>query len=101
VNIKKYGGGNYMDVFKEGRKEELRKKAIEELLEAQNKIINDCQERYNYYRVQLEKINILENLTKNIVINKEEKTKFNREVNSALSEAKQAIELKNKLENLD
>ena len=89
-----------MDVFKEVRKEELRKKAIEELLEAQNKIINDCQERYNYYRVQLEKINILENLTKNIVINNEEKTKFNQEVSSALREAKQAIELKNKLEDL-
>ena len=90
-----------MDVFKDMRKEELRKKAIDELLEAQNKIINDCQERYNYYRVQLEKINILENLTKNIVINKDEKRKFNHEINSALSEAKQAIELKNKLEDLD
>lgn len=90
-----------MDVFEEMRKEELRKKAIDELLEAQNKIINDCQERYNYYRVQLEKINILENLTKNIVINKDEKRKINHEISSALSEVKQAIELKNKLENLD
>lgn len=90
-----------MDLFKDMRKEELRKIAIDELLEAQNKIISDCQERYNYYRVQLEKINILENLTKNIVINKDEKRKLNNEISSALSEAKQAIELKNKLEGLD
>ncbi|KZL93817.1 hypothetical protein [Clostridium magnum] len=89
-----------MDLFKEVRKEELRKKAIDELLQAQNKIISDCQERYNYYRIQLEKINILEHLTKNIVIDKEEKEKFNHEISSALNEAKQATELKNKLENL-
>jgi len=90
-----------MDVFKEVRREELRKKAIDELIEAQNKIINDCQERYNYYRIQLEKINILEDLTRNFVINKEEKIKFDQEISSALNEAKQAMELKDKLENLD
>ena len=89
-----------MDVFKEVRKDELRKKAVNELIEAQSKIINDCQERYNYYRVQLEKINILEGLTKTIMGNKEEKRRLNEEISSALTEAKQAIELKNKLENL-
>lgn len=89
-----------MELFKEVRQEDLRKKAIDELLGTQNKIINDCQERYNYYRVQLEKINILESLAKNIVGNKEEKRRINEEINSALNEAKQAIELKNKLENL-
>lgn len=90
-----------MDVFKEVRREELRKKAIDELIEAQNKIISDCQERYNYYRIQLEKINILEDLTQNYMVDKEEKIKFNHEIASALNEAEQAIELKNKLENLD
>lgn len=90
-----------MDVFKEVRREELRKKAIEELLEAQNKIINDCQERYNYYRIQLEKINILEYLTDKSGINIEEKMKYKAEISNALNEANQAIELKNKLENLD
>lgn len=89
-----------MDVFKEVRREELRRKAIDELIEAQNKIISDCQERYNYYRIQLEKINILEDLTQKHMINKEEKIKFNNEINSALDEAEQAIQLKNKLENL-
>ena len=89
-----------MDLFKEVRKDELRKKAIGELIETQNKIISDCQERYNYYRVQLEKINILESLAKSVVGNKEEKRRLNDEISSALTEAKQAIELKNKLENL-
>lgn len=90
-----------MDVFKEVRKEELRKRAIDELIEAQNKIIGDCQERYNYYRIQLEKVNILEDLTRDDRSNNEEKMKFNQEISNALNEAKQAMELKNKLENLD
>ncbi|MCT8978213.1 hypothetical protein N4T77_16615 [Clostridium sp. CX1] len=89
-----------MDVFNEIRSEELRKRAIDELIEAQNKIINDCQERYNYYRIQLEKINILESLTNNIISNKEEKNRFNKEINSALNEAKEAIELRDRLESL-
>ncbi|MDW8799895.1 hypothetical protein P8V03_01850 [Clostridium sp. A1-XYC3] len=89
-----------MDVFNEIRSEELRKRAIDELIEAQNKIINDCQERYNYYRIQLEKINILESLTNNVISNKEEKNRFNKEINSALNEAKEAIELRDRLESL-
>lgn len=89
-----------MDVFKEIRSDEFRKKAIDELVEAQNKIINDCQERYKYYRTQLEKINILESLTDNMIDNKDEKDRFNQEINNALNEAKEAMELRNKLQRL-
>jgi hypothetical protein len=99
MNIKNMRRGIKMDLFKEVRKDELRKKAISELIEAQNRTIKDCQERYNYYRVQLEKVNILETLTKNVSSNKEEKRRLNDEISSALTEAEQAIELKNKLEN--
>lgn len=89
-----------MDLFKELRKNDLRKRAIDELIEAQNKIINDCKERYNFYTIQLEKVSILESIVSDIINNEEEKNRFNEEINSALNEAKQAIELRNKLEYL-
>lgn len=89
-----------MDILQEINRQDLRRKAIDQLIEVQNKIINDCLDRYNFYKIELEKINILESLTNDIISNGEQKKKFTREIDCALKEAKQAINLKVKLENL-
>lgn len=89
-----------MDILQKINRQDLRRKAIEELIEVQNKIINDCLDRYNFYKIELEKINILESLADDIMISGEQKEKFAQEIDSALKEIKQAINLKVKLENL-
>jgi hypothetical protein len=89
-----------MNILDELSKGELRKRAIEELIEAQNKIISDCIDRYNFYRVELEKINILEDLSDAKIDNLEKRKRYSDEVDGALEEANEAIDLKKKLENL-
>ncbi|WML37209.1 hypothetical protein [Clostridium sp. OS1-26] len=89
-----------MDILQEINGHDLRRKAIDELIEVQNKIINDCLDRYNFYKVELEKINILESLAGNIIEGGEKRNKYTSEIDGALKEAKQAISLKIKLENL-
>lgn len=88
-----------MDILQEINRKDLRRRAIDELIEVQNKIINDCLDRYNFYKIELEKINILESLASDIVKDGEQKKKYTLEVENALKEAKQAIDLKVKLEN--
>ncbi|MBV7273544.1 hypothetical protein [Clostridium thailandense] len=87
-----------MDILQEINRKDLRRRAIDELIEVQNKIINDCLDRYNFYKIELEKINILESLASDIVKDGEQKKKYTLEVENALTEAKQAIDLKVKLE---
>lgn len=89
-----------MDILSELDKSELRKRAIEELIESQNKIINDCIDRYNFYKVELEKIDILEKLTEGAVDVSEKRKRYSDEIKSALEEGKQAMDLKTKLANL-
>ncbi|MBC2581031.1 hypothetical protein [Clostridium sp. DJ247] len=89
-----------MDILQELSKIEIRNKAIEELIESQNKIINDCIDRYKFYKVELEKIDILTKLSNENIENIEQRNRYAQEVESALNEAKQAIELKAKLESL-
>lgn len=89
-----------MDILQEINGQDLRRKAIDELIEVQNKIINDCLDRYNFYKIELEKINILESLAGNIIEGGEKRKKYTSEIDGALKEVKQAISLKIKLENL-
>ncbi|MBI6875478.1 hypothetical protein [Clostridium aciditolerans] len=89
-----------MDILQEINGQDLRRKAIDELIEVQNKIINDCLDRYNFYKIELEKINILESLAGNIIEDGEKRKKYTSEIDGALKEVKQAISLKIKLENL-
>lgn len=89
-----------MDILQEINSQELRKKAVDELIEVQNKIINDCLDRYNFYKIELEKINILESLANELIENGDKRKKYTSEIDCALKEAKQAINLKLKLEDL-
>lgn len=89
-----------MDILQDINRQDLRRKAIDELIEVQNKVINDCLDRYNFYKVELEKINILESLSGDIIEDGEKRGKYISEIDGALREAKQAISLKIKLENL-
>lgn len=89
-----------MDILQDINGQDLRRKAIDELIEVQNKIINDCLDRYNFYKVELEKINILESISGDIIEGGEKRKKYVSEIDGALKEAKQAIGLKIKLENL-
>lgn len=89
-----------MNILDELSKIELRKRAIEELIESQNKIISDCIDRYNFYKVELEKIDILEDLSGGKIDNLEKRKRYSEEIENALNEANQAIDLKTKLENL-
>lgn len=89
-----------MDILQDINGQDLRRKAIDELIEVQNKIINDCFDRYNFYKVELEKINILESLSGDVIEGGERRRKYTLEIDTALKEAKQAMALKIKLENL-
>ncbi|MGY0375254.1 hypothetical protein [Clostridium sp. JNZ J1-5] len=89
-----------MNVLKEIEKDELKQRAIEELIKEQDKIIADCQQKYNFCKIQLEKIAILKDISNDSLDDSEAKEKCQEEIDKLIKKSGEANELKSKLEKL-